>query len=102
MLVITQPKSEAKPRTWWITKIYPYQQCCGVIYRSFGKTEDGFETQFGVNHLGHFLFYWIRLNRGRIIMVSSIGHTMTSKLNLDMINSEAHYSPYDACQLHSE
>ena len=73
-----------------------------VMYCAFGKTEDGFETQFGVNHLGHFLLTNLLLDRikqapeGRIIVVSSMGHALTGKLNLDTINSEAHYSPYDA------
>ncbi len=43
-----------------------------------GKTKDGFETQFGTNHLGHFLF----VNRiapliedgGRVVVLSSAGH----------------------------
>jgi NAD(P)-dependent dehydrogenase (short-subunit alcohol dehydrogenase family) len=44
----------------------------------FGKTEDGFETQFGTNHLGHFVF----VNRiasllkpgGRLVVLSSSAH----------------------------
>ena len=43
-----------------------------------GKTADGFETQFGINHLGHFVF----VNRlasllrdgSRVVMLSSAGH----------------------------
>ena len=45
------------------------------------KTEDGFEMQMGTNHLGHFLFTNLLLDKmkatnepGRIVNVSSIGH----------------------------
>src|ERR1700761_9640933 len=50
----------------------------GVMATPLGHTVDGFETQFGTNHLGHFVF----VNRiaslirsgGRLINVSSAGH----------------------------
>src|ERR1700745_3783958 len=50
----------------------------GVMATPFGHTADGFETQFGTNHLGHFVL----INRiapllrtgGRVISLSSAGH----------------------------
>src|SRR6202035_1187901 len=50
----------------------------GVMATPFGHTADGFETQFGTNHLGHFVL----VNRiapliragGRLINLSSAGH----------------------------
>jgi NAD(P)-dependent dehydrogenase (short-subunit alcohol dehydrogenase family) len=45
---------------------------------SKGVTVDGFETTFGVNHLGHFLFTELLVERipegGRIVLVSSRAH----------------------------
>jgi NAD(P)-dependent dehydrogenase (short-subunit alcohol dehydrogenase family) len=72
----------------------------GVMATPFGHTADGFETQFGTNHLGHFVF----INRiaslirpgGRLINLSSAGHRF-SDVNLEDPNFEhTTYEPFIA------
>ena len=72
----------------------------GVMATPFGHTADGFETQFGTNHLGHFVL----VNRianlvrpgGRLINLSSAGHRY-SNVDLQDPNFErAPYEPYVA------
>jgi NAD(P)-dependent dehydrogenase (short-subunit alcohol dehydrogenase family) len=68
----------------------------GVMRTPFGHTADGFETQFGTNHLGHFVL----VNRiaaliapgGRLVNVASSGHRY-SDVDLDDPNFER--APYD-------
>jgi NAD(P)-dependent dehydrogenase (short-subunit alcohol dehydrogenase family) len=68
----------------------------GVMATPFGHTADGFETQFGTNHLGHFLF----VNRiaplmrpgARLVSLSSSGHRF-SDVDLDDPNFER--TPYE-------
>ena len=50
-----------------------------VIMNSYTETEDGFESQIGVNHLGHFLLVklllpMIRYSKSRVVHVSSASH----------------------------
>ena len=72
----------------------------------YSKTRDGFEMQFGVNHLSHFALTNLLLPLmaksapSRVINVSSrfSQHSMAD-IRLDDINSEKSYSPYKAyCQ----
>jgi NAD(P)-dependent dehydrogenase (short-subunit alcohol dehydrogenase family) len=68
----------------------------GVMATPFGHTADGFETQFGTNHLGHFVL----VNRiaplirsgGRIINLSSSGHRYS---NIDLADPSFEHTPYD-------
>ncbi len=68
----------------------------GVMATPFGHTADGLETQFGTNHLGHFVLVnriaaLIR-NGGRLINVSSAGHRYA---NVDLNDPNFEHTPYD-------
>jgi len=68
----------------------------GVMATPFGKTADGFETQFGTNHLGHFVL----VNRlaslipsgGRVIVLASSGHRYA---DVDLNDPGFERTPYD-------
>jgi NAD(P)-dependent dehydrogenase (short-subunit alcohol dehydrogenase family) len=67
----------------------------GVMATPLGHTADGFETQFGTNHLGHFVL----VNRiasliragGRLINLSSLGHRYS---NVDLEDPNFERTPY--------
>ncbi len=52
----------------------------GIIWYPYRITEDGFESQIGINHLGHFALTGLLLgliektDGARVVLVSSIGH----------------------------
>ena len=62
-------------------------------------TEDGFESQLGTNHYGHFLlsgllFDRIEQSRGRIVVVASLGYNMGLKtIKFDDMNWDQGYGP---------
>ena len=68
----------------------------GVMASPKGTTADGFETQFGTNHLGHFVF----VNRiaglinpgGRLVVVASAGHR---RADVDLDDPNFEHTPYD-------
>jgi len=68
----------------------------GVMATPFGHTQDGFETQFGTNHLGHFVF----INRiaplfragGRLVNLSSSGHRYS---NVDLADANFERTTYE-------
>jgi NAD(P)-dependent dehydrogenase (short-subunit alcohol dehydrogenase family) len=68
----------------------------GVMATAFGHTADGFETQFGTNHLGHFVL----INRiaslirtgGRLVNLSSAGHRIS---NVDLEDPNFERTLYD-------
>jgi NAD(P)-dependent dehydrogenase (short-subunit alcohol dehydrogenase family) len=68
----------------------------GVMATPFGYTADGFEMQFGTNHLGHFVFVnrIARLLRkaGRLINLSSSGHRYS---NVDLEDPNFKRTPYE-------
>ena len=65
----------------------------GVMATPFGQTADGFETQFGTNHLGHFVL----VNRiaslmkpgSRLVNLSSAGHRFPTSTSMTRISSDA-------------
>ncbi|MET9517735.1 oxidoreductase [Streptomyces sp. NPDC002994] len=81
---------------------YPYDRLdllinnAGVMALPYGRTADGFETQFGVNHLGHFaltgllLPHLLRTPAARVVTVSSGLHAL-SNIDIGDLNSERNY-----------
>jgi NAD(P)-dependent dehydrogenase (short-subunit alcohol dehydrogenase family) len=70
----------------------------GVMYTPKSTTKDGFELQFGTNHLGHFAFTGLLLDRllpvagSRVVTVSSMGHRIRAAIHFDDLQWERRYS----------
>ncbi len=70
----------------------------GVMMTPRGRTADGFETQIGTNHLGHFALTGLLLEplrrtpRARVVSVSSLVH-FAGRIDLDDLQSERSYGP---------
>ena len=76
----------------------------GVMMPPRSETADGFELQFGTNHLGHFALTGLLFDAlkaagegARVVTVSSIEHR-PGKLRFDDLQSERDYSPRGAYQ----
>ncbi len=70
----------------------------GVMMPPYGRTADGFETQLGTNHLGHFALTGLLLEplrrtpKARVVNVSSLAH-FVGAIAFDDLHSERSYSP---------
>jgi NAD(P)-dependent dehydrogenase (short-subunit alcohol dehydrogenase family) len=70
----------------------------GVMWTPKSTTKDGFELQFGTNHLGHFAFTGLLLDRllpvagSRVVTVSSMGHRIRADIHFDDLQWERGYS----------
>jgi NAD(P)-dependent dehydrogenase (short-subunit alcohol dehydrogenase family) len=74
----------------------------GLIMRHRTETVDGFETTFGVNHLGHFFLTNLLLDRvrasapARVVVVASHAHKMARRgLDFDDLQSTRRYRAFD-------
>src|SRR6476646_5298587 len=74
----------------------------GVMFTPKQTTGDGFELQFGTNHLGHFALTGLLLEQmlpvpgSRVVTVSSLAHRIGARINFDDLQSERSYSPVAA------
>ncbi|HPX36427.1 MAG TPA: SDR family NAD(P)-dependent oxidoreductase [Mycobacterium sp.] len=66
----------------------------GVMYPPKSTTADGFELQFGTNHLGHFALTGLLLKNllpvdgSRVVVVASIAHKIKAKIDFDDLQWE--------------
>jgi len=69
----------------------------GVMFTPKSATKDGFELQFGTNHLGHFaltgllLDHMLHVEGSRIVTVSSQGHRARATIDFDDLNADRNY-----------
>jgi NAD(P)-dependent dehydrogenase (short-subunit alcohol dehydrogenase family) len=73
----------------------------GIMAPPLSRTEDGFELQFGTNHLGHFALTNLLLAHvtGRVVTVSSTGHRL-GRIDFDDLNWER--KPYSAWRAYAQ
>lgn len=73
----------------------------GIMFTEFRKTADGFESQLGTNHFGHFALtghLLPLLNKtpmSRVVNVSSLGHR-PGRMDFDNLNWEKNYNRFQA------
>jgi NAD(P)-dependent dehydrogenase (short-subunit alcohol dehydrogenase family) len=70
----------------------------GVMYTPKSTTKDGFELQFGTNHLGHFaltgqlLDNMLPVEGSRVVTIASQAHRLLAKIHFDDLQLERGYN----------
>jgi NAD(P)-dependent dehydrogenase (short-subunit alcohol dehydrogenase family) len=70
----------------------------GLMYPPKGLTADGFELQFGTNHLGHFALTGLLLDHllpvagSRVVVVASMAHRIQARIHFDDLQWERGYN----------
>lgn len=73
----------------------------GVMATPLRRTADGFEQQFGINHLGHFALTGLLLKAlrqspsARVVTVSSLAHRR-GRIDFEDLNAHSRYRPWKA------
>jgi NAD(P)-dependent dehydrogenase (short-subunit alcohol dehydrogenase family) len=73
----------------------------GVMYPPKQTTADGFELQFGTNHLGHFALTGLLLGNllpvegSRVVVVSSLAHSSLHRAKIDFEDLQWEHRRYD-------
>jgi NAD(P)-dependent dehydrogenase (short-subunit alcohol dehydrogenase family) len=85
----------------WDGKIDLLINNAGIMIPPLSRTADGFEMQFGTNHLGHFALTNLLLEQitGRVVTVSSVGHRQ-GQIDFDDLNWERR--PYKAMRAYGQ
>lgn len=91
-------------------KLHGLVNNAGVMNTPFGRTKDGFETQFGVNHLGHFLLTNLLMDSlkagapSRVVNLSSFFHEFSmgreGKIHFEDLNY--HRRPFDSWEAYAQ
>ncbi|NNF64569.1 MAG: SDR family NAD(P)-dependent oxidoreductase [Acidimicrobiia bacterium] len=74
----------------------------GIMAVPEGQTEDGFERQFGTNHLGHFYLTYLLMpallaaGDARVVNTTSTARFSAGKYDLENAHSRGSYSPWEA------
>ena len=75
----------------------------GIMIPPFTLSDSGFESQIGVNHLGHFLLTnkltnVLKRTKGRVVSVSSLGHMYTQPggINFDTFKDGTNYDAFSS------
>jgi NAD(P)-dependent dehydrogenase (short-subunit alcohol dehydrogenase family) len=74
----------------------------GIMAMPETKTEDGFESQFGVNHLGHWSLTGLLMDnllaaeQARVVTVTSTAHHLVWNINFDDPHLRKKYTPWKA------
>ena len=85
----------------WDGEVHLLINNAGVMVPPLTRTADGFELQFGTNHLGHFALTNLLLDRvsGRVVTVSSTAHRM-GEIDFNDLNWER--KPYKAWRAYGQ
>ena len=102
---LSQIRSFARSFLWSNRQLDILVLNAGIMMPPFEKTKDGFESQIGVNHLGHFLLTKLltpvlKQSKARVVSVSSLAHIgpYPGGIKFDTFKNGTGYNAIAACE----